>query len=235
MPRRPIFFAFLLLYFSLWMSIPQTVSAQESTVTPEPPTPAPAETGLPVTAIPASVGLFAPENGAILSGVVEISGAALSAWDLSFSYADDSTGTWFTLAQSGEPVPAGTLANWDTTTLTDGFYVLRLHVVSSDAAQDFKVNVRIQNDAPIETAIPSPTLTVTPTLTTTALSPDPGAMDVTATVTLTPAPSPTLSGPLPPNPATLHPQEILIQLGKGALAVLVVFALGGLFLKVRPR
>jgi hypothetical protein len=233
MVHRSTFLAFLFALCCLWMFIPQPVSAQQATATLEPPTPA--GTSLSVIATPASVGVFAPENGAILSGVVEISGAVLSAWSLSFSYADDPTSTWFSLAQSGEPVSAGILATWDTTTLTDGFYVLRLHVSSADAAQDFKVNVCIQNDAPIETATPSPTLTVTPTLTPAVLSTAPNASDATLTVALTPSPSPTLSGPLPPNPATLNQQDILMQLGKGALAVAVFFAFGGLVLKVRRR
>jgi len=53
--------------------------------------------------------------------------------------------------------------------------------------------------------------------------------------TLTPAPSPTSPGPLSPNPATLDPQEILLYLGKGVLAVLIIFGFSGLAWLIRGR
>jgi hypothetical protein len=231
MRRYSTFLVPLLALSILWMSVPQPVSAQEVTATPEPSESAPAGTELPVAATPAAVGISYPGSGAALSGVVAISGTTFSAWDLSFSYADDPTGTWFPLAQSAEPVSAGTLATWETTTMTDGFYVLQLHVAGADAAQDFKVSVRVRNYSQVETATPILTLTVAPTFTSTPTS----VAEATATLTFTPAPSPTMSAPLPPNPATLKPQEIAINFGKGALAVMAVFALGGLLLSLNRK
>ena len=230
LPFLTILFAFLL----LWMFIPQPVSAQEVTSTPEPLTPAPAWTELPGTVPPASGGISSPGKGAVLSGVVEIRGTALSAWDLSFSYTDDSTGTWFPLAQSADPVSAGTLATWDTTTISDGFYVLRLHVSAADAMQDFKVNVRVGNYSSAETATSTPT--VTPASTSTAVpvftSTSTSLAEATIQATLTPVLSPTMSAPLPPNPATLNPQDVAVNFGKGALGVAALFVFFGLLLSL---
>jgi hypothetical protein len=231
MRRSSAFLVFLLLFAVLWMSVPQVVFAQENTPTPESPTSALAGTELPVAVTPAAGGIFSPGNGADLSGVVEIRGTTLSAWDLSFSYLDDPTGTWFSLAQSGDPVSDGTLATWDTTAITDGFYVLRLHISSADALQDFKLNVRVRNYSPIETATPVLTSTAAPVFTSAPTS----VAKATSTSTFTPAPSPTMPGPLPPNPATLNPQEIAVNFGEGVLAVTALFAFFGLLLTISRK
>jgi hypothetical protein len=234
MRRYSTFLVPLLALSILGIFIPQPVSAQEVTSTPEPLTPAPAGTELPGTVTPASGGISSPENGAVLSGVVEIRGTALSAWDLSFSYMNDSTGTWFPLAHSADPVSAGTLATWDTTTISDGLYVLRLHVSAADAVQVFRVNVRIGNYYPAETATSTPT--ATPASTSTALpvftSTSTSLVEATAQATFTPVLSPTMPAPLPPNPATLSPQDVAVNFGKGALGVGALFVFFGLLLSL---
>jgi len=226
--RRLLPFIFLL----LWMFLPQLVSAQEATPTPGELTPASDGTNLPVTGTPAGLAFLSPENGASLSGSVEITANVLSAWALDFSYAADQTGAWFPLAQSIDPASTGTLlTTWDTTALTDGFYVLRLRIFAVDGgvADQVRVNVRIRNYSMLETS--TPTQILTPTLTST---PMPQAQ-ATVTSTFTPAPSPTLRGPLQPNPAELSPQEIFLYLGKGSLAVVVVFGFSGLIWALRRR
>lgn len=215
--------------FCVGLSWPRLVAAQEVTATPEPATPAPGSTSLPGTGLPAAGSLSFPENGADLSGTVNLTGTTLAAWRLDFSYADDPTGAWFPLAEATEPVSGGLLATWDTTALTDGFYSLRLRVLMADGHQDTLVKLRIRNYSSFETV--TPTVTLTPTETATA-TPAPPA---TITVTPTPPPSPTPRGPLPPNPASLAPGEILLQLGKGSLAVLVVFAVAGLAWALRRK
>jgi hypothetical protein len=223
--RRRIL-VFLALFSFLWISIPRPVSAQDNTPIPETSTPAPDETGLPVIVTPAAVGLSFPENGAALSGVVEIKGTAAFAWDLSFSYADDPSGTWFILAQSMEPVSDGILATWDTTSISDGLYVLRLNVSAADGLQDFKINARVSNYPALETPTPALTLTTTsiPVSTQAVLT------EATVTTTYTPGPSPTIPPPLPPNPASLDPREITVNFGKGVLGVTVLFVASGLLL-----
>lgn len=236
MRRCPTLLVPLLTLSILWMSIPQGVSAQEVTSTPELLTPAPAGTELSGTVTPAAVGISSPLDGAVLSGVVDLRGTTFSAWDLSFSYQDDPTGAWFPLAQSSDPVSEGSLATWDTTAITDGFYVLRLRVSAADGSQVFKINVRVLNYSPVETATPTltATLTVTPT-SNPIISPAGSGMEATIAATLTPAVSPTMSGPLPPNPAMLSPQAIAVNFGKGVLAVIALFVFFGLLLSISRK
>lgn len=214
----------------LWISIPRPVSAQDLTPTPDGSTPAVA-TELPVAATPATGGFSSPEDGAILSGAIEIKGTALFGWNLSFSYADDSSGTWFTLAQSPDPVSDAILATWDTTTISDGAYILRLHVSAADGVQDFKINVRVRNYSQLET----PTLAATPTLSPTstlisALPTEGKATFTAAAATYTPIPSPTISPPLPLNPAILAPRDVAVTFGKGVLGVVILFITSGMLL-----
>jgi hypothetical protein len=213
------------------MAIPRPVSAQDITPTPDGSTPA-AATELPVAITPAAGGISSPENDATLSGAVEIKGTALSGWNLSFSYADNSSGTWFTLAQSPDPFSDAILATWDTTTISDGAYVLWLHVSAADGVQDFKINVRVRNYSQLETptSVATPTLPPTSTPISTLASGADATFTATVIVTDTPVSSPTISAPLPPNPATLDPRDIAVTFGKGVLGVVILFVTSGLLL-----
>ncbi len=222
MRRRSIFFALLLAFCALWRLVPQPVSAQEVTATPTP-----VGTELSGTVMPVSVGFSSLQDGAVLFGVVDISGTTLSAWDLSFSYADDLTGTWFALSQSADPVSEGLLISWDTTVISDGFYVLRLRFLAADGMQEYKLHVRVQNSALLEPA----TAELTPTATKTQFFPQEAPAVATSTV----APSPTVSPPFPTNPAELDTQDILIYLGKGVLAVVIVFVFAGFIFSLRHK
>ena len=51
---------------------------------------------------------------------------------LDFAYASDFTGTWFPLQTLSQPVFDSPLYTWDTTTITDGDYILRLRVFMTD-------------------------------------------------------------------------------------------------------
>jgi hypothetical protein len=215
-----------LLALLFWMTLPQPATAQEVSLTPSPTIPAPGETGLPESLTPVLPGISDPLENAILNGVVTISGSAPGAWELAFAYQDDPTGTWFPLAAASEALTGDFIPAWDTTVITDGFYLLRLRVLAADSAQDYLVNIRIRNYSATETPTPAATPTVTPTP---SVTPLPSA---TPTVTYTPAPPPT---PLPPNPATLPTHEIALNFGKGALAVTAVFALFGLLLTISKK
>jgi hypothetical protein len=155
--------------------------------------------------------IVSPRPGDALQGKIVIAGTSdaigfLSS-ELAFAYPTDPTGTWFLIAQSRVAVQDGSLAEWDTTAITDGNYTLRLRVFLDDGTSfDVLVpDLRVRNYTPVETPTPGPTTaTLTPTL---------------------PAVTPTrripTSTPLPPNPAALTPPRILSSLGYGALAAVV--------------
>jgi len=86
--------------------------------------------------------------------------------------------------------------------------------------------LRVRNYSPIETSTPTP---VTPTAT-----PLPGELSIP-----TPTPTPTISPPAPTptdlarNPAQVSVPDIALSLGKGALAILGLFALMGIYQAVK--
>lgn len=140
--------------------------------------------------------------------------------ELSFAYSQDATNTWFPLAQGDQAVSNEALILWDTSTISDGVYTLRLIVSQSDGSQNTVVvpSLRVRNYSPIETDTPTPIL---PTET-----PPPGDTPIpTSAQTPTQTPIPSSPTPLPRNPAELARQDVFASAGKGALAIAGLFAL----------
>lgn len=177
------------------------------------------------------VAITSPAPDTLLRGQVTITGnvefpSYLSA-QLDFAYASDPTGTWFNIQSFSQPLTDSTLAVWDTTTITDGDYVLRLRVNFEDGTfQEVTVPIKIGNDVQ-PTVTPEPTTTPEPE---TALIPTPFLLAASPTPTHLPRPTPTV---LPPNPVSLGRNQIYASLGRGALVILGLFALAGLIIRVR--
>lgn len=180
-------------------------------------------------------GISAPQSGDVIRGQVEIAGNMtvpnFSSAALEFKYASDSADNWFTIQTFPQPVQNPTLAVWDTTTVTDGDYTLRLRVFLTDgSSQDVVVSgLKIRNDEPLTTATPTSTAQADIQLFETAAPP-----------TLTPRPQPTLQTfpsptPLPPNPASVTSSSIYVNFGRGALIVLVLFIFVGIIFRFRSR
>jgi hypothetical protein len=182
-----------------------------------------------------------PLTGDVLHGQVTITGTTqmdnfVSA-QLEFSYASDpqnpdalsGPGNWFTLQTFTQPMLDSALAVWDTTSITDGDYVLRLQVSLGDGTtQEVTVPIKVQNDTPFFTSTPKPTATFDsvvvqqiPTSFLLAASPTP---------TETPRPTPM---PFPTNSAALNQNAIYSSLGRGALVIIGLFIFAGLIIRVR--
>ncbi|MEE9188187.1 MAG: hypothetical protein V3U36_02380, partial [Anaerolineales bacterium] len=146
--------------------------------------------------------------------------------ELSFSYSDDQRGTWFIIHEVEGTIPREINFEWDTTTITDGQYTLRLLVrTEQDQIISLVPGLRVRNYSAIETDTPVPTSTPAPA--------DTHAPTVTATMTLTPVPfTPT---PLPPNPAQIDTRDIGMSIGKGAIIVISIFAILGIYQYIRNR
>jgi hypothetical protein len=166
-----------------------------------------------------------PRQGEVLQGLVTIRGSSNQTGFLSsemdFAYSGDPTGTWFLLATGSQPVASDTLATWDTTTITDGNYDLRLRVFLSDGSHLDTVipNLRVRNYTPVETPTPAPTA-VLPTL--------------TPTITPTPTPFPTPT-PLPANSAVLTSTDISTSLAYGGLGAVIFIVVVGTYLWLRRK
>jgi len=176
--------------------------------------------------------ISSPFEKEYIQGVVTISGSVtilgFSSYELSFAYENDTTQTWFELTSSTLPVFEGELGTWDTTTLTDGDYNLRLQVFLLDGTtQEIVVNdLRVRNYTPIPTA--TPTATSTPVVQFVAPT---AQLILPVLATATPSlPTPT---PFPPNPASLSESSISSALGRGAAAALLLFVVFGLLLRLR--
>jgi hypothetical protein len=166
-----------------------------------------------------------PQAGDVLQGTIPITGSDVVTGfllsEVAFAYAGDTTGTWFLIAANSQPVEDGMLATWDTTTITDGNYVLRLRVALNDGTfLDVAVpDVRVRNYTPIETPTPAPT-----------------AMQPTRipTVTLTPTlfPTPTT---MPGNPAVLTPVDVSISVAYGGVVAVILLFVIGIYLWLRRK
>jgi hypothetical protein len=166
-----------------------------------------------------------PRPGGVLQGLAVISGSSnvsgfLSA-EISFSYMDDPTGTWFLIGTNSQPVSSDTLITWDTTVITDGNYKIRLRVfLTVGSFRDFLVSgLRVRNYTPIETPThlpPAPVPTHNPTI----------------TPTMIPYPTPTS---LPRNPATLALKDVSISILYGGFASILIFIIIGIYLWLRRK
>ena len=167
--------------------------------------------------------ILSPQQGEVLQGIVTIRGSSnetgfLSA-EVDFAYAGDTTETWFLVGTGNQPVNSDTLVTWDTSTITDGNYNLRLRVYLSDGTHlDVIVpNLRVRNYTPVETPSPAPTA-ILPTLT------------PSGTLTPTPFPSPTS---LLVNSAVLTQADIFTSLAYGGLGAVILIIILGLYLWLR--
>ena len=173
-----------------------------------------------------------PIEAQFIQGVITISGSVtalgFSSYDLSFAYEGDPTQTWFKLSSNSLPVFEGELGTWDTTTLTDGNYSIRLQVFLLDGTvQETKVSdLRVRNYTPIPTDTPTPTST--PVVQFAAPT---AQLILTVPATVTPSlPTPTS---MPPNPASLAEASISSALRRGAALALLLFVVFGLLLRLR--
>jgi hypothetical protein len=140
-------------------------------------------------------------------------------YNLSFSFEDDPTGTWFVIHTGTEPVENDTIGTWDTTTLTDGSYNLRLivHLLDDNTTTINIDNIRVRNYSPIETDTPAPTNTPNPE------EPPPP----------THTPIPPTPTPLPPNPAGLFHTDIENYLVGGVFGALACMLILGLYNRIK--
>lgn len=210
-------------------------AAQDDVPTPTPTTTAGTPATIPELPTVGPISISYPLHGQTLKATVNITGSiALEGWtsfELAFADAASTEPNWFPFATGSNPLAEdGPLAVWDTTTVSDGEYILRLRVSSPAGEQDvFVYGIRIRNYT-VDTPQPTSTPTITSTATATATA--------TVTTTFTPLPTSTpFSTPtqLPPNPATLRSDEIVFNFLRGGLFSVMLFGIFGLLLHLRSR
>ena len=161
-----------------------------------------------------------PKPGEAIQGVITIIGSSavesFQYYEVSYTQDQGESPTWFLIQQSDGPVSDGILAIWDTSTITDGIYSLRLMNYLMDGREQEVVvdKLRVRNYTPIETNTPEPAvLFITP------------IPQLEPTLVRLAAPTPTN---LPANPAQVTSEQLSGSLLIGAafaagIAVLILF------------
>ena len=165
-----------------------------------------------------AVSIDSPRSGAILRGQAEIIGSMnvqnFASAELAFGFSH-SADAWFTIQTFPQPKTDAPLAVWDTTSVTDGDYNLRLRVALQDGSiqEVIVTGLQIRNDSPEPTPTPTQDLQfiASPVLIATAIP---------ATPTLPPF---ALAPTLPANPASLTVTGVYSTFGRGALVALALF------------
>jgi len=161
--------------------------------------------------------ITSPISGSVVEGIVEIRGSVpesdFSTAKVSYSYAGDEA-NWFLIARIEQPVEEDVLAIWDTSTITDGIYQLRLTVKNTSGEKQEVIisDIRVANYTRVEhqqaaAEINTAMLTPTPD-TTTAIAPLPTSLSA--------------------NPASISDKEIskaVLNGGLFGLAVVIVFVI----------
>ena len=207
----------LLLLFSLLIALPGHALAE---VSPR------QEVQLDQVVITAPLPGAAVQGDLIINGNTAIEGFVSS--EISFGYAGDPTETWFLIQTSTLPVSNGLLAHWDTSTITDGDYTLRLVLTLSDGAQVTLIvsGLRVRNYTPIETDTPTP---LPPSATPGRGTPLPPSATPSSTLIPSATAVPPTVTPLPTNPAIISEKDVLNTALEGAgIGIGVLLVLGAI-------
>jgi hypothetical protein len=185
----------------------------------------------------AVVRIVAPIHDEIVRGQVAIVGSTnlpgFASAEFAFSYAQDDTDTWFLIGQSDMAVEMGELAVWDTSSVADGDYTVRVRVYLQDGSfSDAAVSgLRVRNNDTDVAAVATETRMAAPT------DSVPAAIETGPPPAAPPAMTP-LTERMPTaavlgNPVVLPETSVINSLKLGALLVLALSGLLGLVVRVR--
>ncbi len=169
---------------------------------------------------------LSPGEGEVVAGVVEVKGSVpdvnFSYAELSYAFSEGENPTWFLIGRIDQSVHDDLLALWDTTTITDGVYRLKLSVYESGGTVHETVldNIKVGNYTHYDSSTPTAQssagqvtmeeiLTVTPTI---LASPEPTMLSV--------------------NPASISDGDIKFSLSAGfvlTIIILIVLAVYAFF------
>ncbi|MPM23842.1 hypothetical protein SDC9_70319 [bioreactor metagenome] len=102
-----------------------------------------------------------PQAADVLKGSVEIKGSVSESGFISaslyYAYADTTVETWFLIQTISQPVTDGVLASWDTSSISDGNYKLKLSVLrKSGEIQEVVVDhLQVRNYTPAQVVAPT--------------------------------------------------------------------------------
>ncbi len=178
-----------------------------------------------------SIFIQSPREGQALQGIEiidgRIRGEGFLQGKVSFSTSGVDEPTWFFISDILPEGEAGSQISfqieWDTTSITDGNYNLRIVAEYQDQAAIYALvpNLRIRNYSAVETSTPIP-------------SDSEGTIDSE----LSPTPEPTLQNTptlLPENPLIVEQEDLSRTLRISLIAVVVLFIVGGAYWMIKNR
>ena len=176
------------------------------------------------------VRILSPQKDEVLQGNIDIIGTATGIGfqyaEVSFRFHNSESGTWFLISQIGEPKIDELLTNWDTSTIVDGDYELKIQAYYEDGhtIESILGNLRIRNYSAIETVTPTKIQsqmiesTKIPSERTESLS----SKKLYAT-------------PMPNNELEIELQEIMVYAMRGAVIGVLLLIVIGIWLIIRRR
>ena len=169
--------------------------------------------------------ITSPEKGAVVEGVVEIRGSVpedgFSSAELQYAYSQSAVETWFLIKRLDHVVQDDVLASWDTTTITDGLYRIKLVVQNQDGKENEVIvdDVQVSNYSRVqgqpEGDLPEQTGNT------------PSAVEV---LVATPAPTELIS-----NPASILRQEVRRTVVSGIIFACATLGLLVLYTSIQSR
>ncbi len=108
-----------------------------------------------------------PGEGEVVEGIVEIRGSVpdenFASAKLSFAYAGENAEDWFLISNIDAPTQDEVLGVWDTTTITDGTYQIRLRVreISGEKKDVIVTGIQVANYSRSEANLDEMVTTVT--------------------------------------------------------------------------
>jgi len=165
----------------------------------------------PVTAAIPAVEITSPQTGQVLQGNISIKGTTSAdgfvSGEISYAYDQTNNETWFLIGALTQPVTNDVLAVWDTSTISDGDYKIRLSVKYSDGDVKESVldHVLVRNYTAVESTS-TPTQVIVEAL--------PSTPTLTPTITLSPE---VIVTPYPANPGALTDSQFQKELKSGVI------------------
>jgi hypothetical protein len=190
---------------------------------------------LPITLLIASIsqivpGLYvlSPSEGQVVQGTVAIKGSVPdSSFDhaeISYSFSDENASNWFLIESLDQPIHDDTLAKWDTTTITDGVYRLKVTVYRKDGKTNDLIvgDIKVGNYTHYD--LTTPTVPITQET----------GQSIQPTATQTPVLAP-LPTSLPKNPASIDQSDLQLSLSSGLILAVLVLAVLGVYAFFRRK
>jgi hypothetical protein len=176
-----------------------------------------------------------PVTGEHIQGAVVIRGSTpasgMRSYQLAYALSSDPNQAWILIQEGTTPIQDGILAVWDTTSIPDGSYNLRLLVNQSNGDQTVTnmYNLLVENQGAVES------LGITPTAWYTNLATPRVTAAPSSVALLGGADAPTMPtpSPLPQNPVEISSSNAITSFGVGAALSLSAFLLFGVYWGVR--